>query len=851
MLNKILNFLFKFCIFAVFLLIILIGILKFGIKIENFEISNLSVKNFHLKLENQLVLEIDEIILPKFQNEKKEKNIDDLDDEIKKIAFKIELLKFLFSKVKIKNLKFNEQNFNILYKNQNFIVNSEIFGLSSEILTKNHGFDFKINSLNFKNFNLKITGNFSSNFKSKIFDFSGDFVSHELNGKLIFRLDREILNYEISNVSALSLQKFIDEITKISGLNNEVKSWIFGKIVAKHYFIEFLHGNINLKNSKYYANHMKAKAKVSDLSVKFDENLSEAKADSADIFLENGNLKFNLFNPSYKDNNLSQSSVEIYKIFDENTGIRLDLKTKTPFKDDLSEILKAYGINLPISVMSGNIDAKVLLDINFNTLDVKFQGMADLNNSVIKISDAKFNSNNAKIEFNNDKVEIKEINLKNEIFETNANGKIDLNTLKGEFNAKILKFLLLADKNEILKFSDFNEKLTLDLKNDPILSLKNLATTLKFGKNITIESKNLTQILKFSPLISELKISPSEILLTTPNFENIDILAKNVAFDFNLLNLNNESYKNDDIKLKISKNALVAETGNGNLKFSNDKNGTLIKLKNLAYLIKFDKKNDQNSKIKLKIEAENSKVIFYDFNKSLNFKNLQGSINGDFMSFDALLKTSKVKFQQAENSLILNAQNLSAEELNDFLGKKSFENGKFDLKIKGQNLQNFKGEFLIENSFITDFLGYQKFLSFINSIPALISFKNPDFNDKGFSVKEGKIYFVRKGDILEFEAIDLLGTSADIAGHGNINLATNALNFDIELKYLKDASNIIGKIPLVNQIILGEDRSISTIIKVKGTINEPKYETGVATDLLSTPFHLIKNTIMLPFVIFD
>ena len=33
-------------------------------------------------------------------------------------------------------------------------------------------------------------------------------------------------------------------------------------------------------------------------------------------------------------------------------------------------------------------------------------------------------------------------------------------------------------------------------------------------------------------------------------------------------------------------------------------------------------------------------------------------------------------------------------------------------------------------------------------------------------------------------------------------------------------------------------------------MKKPTYSTGVATDVLKTPYNLIKNTLMLPFVIF-
>ena len=142
-------------------------------------------------------------------------------------------------------------------------------------------------------------------------------------------------------------------------------------------------------------------------------------------------------------------------------------------------------------------------------------------------------------------------------------------------------------------------------------------------------------------------------------------------------------------------------------------------------------------------------------------------------------------------------------------------------------------------------------MSFLNSIPSLLTLKTPDFNDKGFTIKNGKILFEKTGEKVKFLAIDIEGSSADIGGHGQIDLKSGAINVDLELKILKDASGIIDKIPLVNQIILGKDRSLSTVISVRGTLEKPEYSTQVLTDALLSPFKVIRNVLQAPFLIFE
>ena len=111
--------------------------------------------------------------------------------------------------------------------------------------------------------------------------------------------------------------------------------------------------------------------------------------------------------------------------------------------------------------------------------------------------------------------------------------------------------------------------------------------------------------------------------------------------------------------------------------------------------------------------------------------------------------------------------------------------------------------------------------------------------------------FEKKADTLKFLAIELESSSADIGGHGTINLATKEIDVDLELKLLKDASSIIDKIPLINQIVLGKDRTLSTVIKVRGTLQKPQYSTQILQDALLSPFKIIRNVLEAPFLIFE
>ena len=152
---------------------------------------------------------------------------------------------------------------------------------------------------------------------------------------------------------------------------------------------------------------------------------------------------------------------------------------------------------------------------------------------------------------------------------------------------------------------------------------------------------------------------------------------------------------------------------------------------------------------------------------------------------------------------------------------------------------------------MADYKAQSGLLAFLDSVPSLLIFKVPDFSNKGFGVEDGRMLLERKGDILEIKASKLSGKNADIFGMGNINLASKNLRVDLELSVLKSYATLVGFIPVINKILLGDNNRFSTIIKVRGNLDNPTFKSSVGADLASSPFNIIKNTLSLPFSIFE
>ncbi|MDE5603788.1 MAG: AsmA-like C-terminal domain-containing protein, partial [Helicobacter sp.] len=139
----------------------------------------------------------------------------------------------------------------------------------------------------------------------------------------------------------------------------------------------------------------------------------------------------------------------------------------------------------------------------------------------------------------------------------------------------------------------------------------------------------------------------------------------------------------------------------------------------------------------------------------------------------------------------------------------------------------------------------------IDTIPALLSLKNPGFNQDGYYVKNGVIQFGLNKEFLAIESLELNGSSIDIKGRGILSLNNNNLDFYAQLLTVKSLSNIINKIPVVNYILLGKEGKIYTNFKIQGTLENPIIQTKVAQDILLSPFNILKRVIASPFEIFN
>ncbi|OCR96959.1 hypothetical protein CFT12S02847_00120 [Campylobacter fetus subsp. testudinum] len=830
-----------FLIFSLTIIIALILTLINGIRIDSFDSELLRIEKLYIKLDKKLIVNIKNI---EIYNKKSEQSSS---KELLDIADNAIWLGRLFKEINIENISYQDINSTLLYKDDIFYVNTPYLTINTQIENKNKVLIANVSELSLKDFNITINGNLVADLYDNRYYFGGKFSSYELSGDIGLNLKNNILDYNISNVNANSIEKFIDNLAKKTDLHTEIKNWIYGYIIAKQYTLYSLHGKLNLKNLDFYPNELYAKAVAKDLSIKFHENVTPIKSNLTYVELKNDSLFFYLEKPTYMGKSLDGSSVVIRNIIGKDSNMSVNITTNSFLDNDIHAILKAYDIDFPVSQKSGNLDSNLTLDIVFDPFSISSNGEFILKDADVDIGGAEFYTKYANIYLKDNVIKFKNSNLVNMIFDANIEGELDTNLKKAKFDAKFNK--LCVDKCQIFEASDINDTINLDYNKDLNITADKLNLSINIAKNNQIELKNLKDIKQYSPLMQKSSIIDGDLLIQTLDFSKFDVDFSSAKFDLPFLNLQNNPYNEDHFKIFIDKNIDVISKSD-HFKMNITDSDINLNLNNLKLLVDANSSKKEYEK-NINFIAKNSSIIITDLNRTLNFTKFSGNINNNELNFDGSFDNGEVKLNRQKNSVKIEGDGLAASFVNDFLGLDGFKDGNFTVRLSGENFTKFKSEIKVSNTYLSNYKFYQQFLSFLDSIPSLLIFKVPDFNDKGFTVNNGIMLVQRDDNLLTIKAIDLSGSSADITGNGTIDLKTKDIDMTFQLKLLKDASSIISKIPVVNHIFLGKDKTISTVIKVRGTLDEPKFETQVVTDIIKTPYNIIKNTLELPFILFN
>jgi hypothetical protein len=199
-------------------------------------------------------------------------------------------------------------------------------------------------------------------------------------------------------------------------------------------------------------------------------------------------------------------------------------------------------------------------------------------------------------------------------------------------------------------------------------------------------------------------------------------------------------------------------------------------------------------------------------------------------------------FRLKERDFYLYGKNFNDTFMDNLFLQSKFKGGALNFNIAGK-IEHYKGIIEIKDTTILDYKVLTNILAFINTVPDLVTFSIPKYSTQGMKVHKGYASFEYKNEVFDFDNIYLDSDQIDIYGVGKASYIRNFIDLSLQLKtaIAKD----ISKIPLVGYVIF-DGKSLSTTLKVKGKLQDPKVSTMLAKDIAVAPLNIIKRTLLLP-----
>lgn len=415
-------------------------------------------------------------------------------------------------------------------------------------------------------------------------------------------------------------------------------------------------------------------------------------------------------------------------------------------------------------------------------------------------------------------------------------------------------------ENKNVYISNLEENLNIEIKDNTKIYLSNYDVIIDSNKDKGNLNKNLNIYLNNS----RLKLDENLYHL-----ESAEIFLKNGQINFRT------AVKNLDIPLskdgkKVEELSLSGTYKDNYTKIKSLNNDLSIELKNDSIVLNvenYDVLYNTNSSEKeyknLDITGKNSNIIINDKYKFLS-DNFQLRVREDSKYINLKYKDTDITIKESkEKKLDIFSNNISDEFINTIFNKKIFNGGKILFLANGE-INNLNGKVIIENSNIEDLAILNNLLLFIHTSPALVNpllaipsvvgmATNSGFNLTAYKVVNGAAEFnySKEKELIDITKLVTVGNGIDFDGKGKVDLSTLTLDSEVKLVFLKDYSKIVGAIPVVNYVLLGDNKRVETSVNIFGELENPKISTNLTKETFSVPVNIAKRILSSPSMLLD
>ena len=826
-----------------------------GIKIQSFGLAGTQIQGFYLRLDKKLILEINSLHINSLNSS--DSNFD-IPAQIR-IAKNIHFILQYFEKIDIQNIFMQDYRANLFYDGDNFTLNLPEIYAKINLIEDASRVLIQIHDLYLKPYGIYYSGSGEYDLRNQkvLLNGSLDIVNKEsyysyVRLKLNAQSDLKTLHLRGSSNVFDDIQFLRPLLPKIE--NALVDAWIFDNYSVESAQIDDFSVAIPLGGNNILQKAMESLnilGTARNVEVIFHPNLPPAHAESVKLVFANNALEFHPQSPTYQKHLAKGTMVTLRNLVSNKPSLELSLNTNVPLDSSIMQVLKAYDITLPIIAPKANIVTNLFLNLDLMTHVINVKGLFKAQDSEVLLNGIPFFTKTLNVQLNNHIIKVESQNLSySNLLQSDAN--FTINTAEHHISGDILIHSLVLADTDILQVSNHSLPFDIDFSNHASIHLT--LPTLNFMANIadsyTFKIENLSHFLPFSKVLRDYKVANGTMQLETQNFTHYNGIFRILTNQVLLLDKATlDPISTMDLSLQYTPQGYSLESQNSLLKLQRDSTTQKIAFKDIV--LNLDKLEDIKSQdtIPIQIKGINSNIIF----KELTFlsDSFEFHLNDNTITGNLKHKNGIADLYKRGNGITIDAREFGDSFINTLAKKHAFSRGRFFLNANTNEKGVLVGEAKLLNTSLDELSVLQNLMAFIDTIPSLLSFKPPGFNDEGYYLENGTIHFGLNDAFLAIDKLDFNGSSIDIKGQGILQLESKIIDFNAELITAKSLSGIINKIPLVNYVLLGKDGTISTAFKISGTLENPKIQTQTIQDIMLAPFNILMRTITSPFEIFN
>jgi hypothetical protein len=820
-----------------------------GISIEKLTFGQYEIDGLYIKLDKKLILNAQKVTIPQSKTKPSLGNVDKTFDRIKNLLT-------YFESIYLEKVNFQNNHFTIFYADDVLYITSDDYEVAGNIERKGKRLIADISVLHIKAYDMTISGKLSYDLGTHLLETGGKYKLYGIEGHF-----RAVKNGD-KVVYALNSERFSDlkPLIKRIHLPSVIEAWVIEKVQAQSYKVEYIKGRFSLSEKDMAANlaGLKAKAHFWDVDIRYKEGVEPVHAKEMFLTYRDGNLYFDLIDPMHKDRSTAGTTVVIKHI----TGIQdpvliLDLHVQSQMDEEVQKILKAYHLDIPVSHTGKRNQVVVNLKIPLGHTKKKMKVKVDvsLDEGLLTLPGLRLYVKSGKVSYQEGSVVLKEIMVSEPWLQGSVDGTIDLRKKQGDLLLHHVKLSLGDEKAPLLLLKEKSLPLKLSYASPVTVELPTLKTKILQSKEGL--AFHLADLKKLLPYLNEnmLGVTGGSLDIYTKDMNRYrfkgDVKIESCFF----YDKSNLCYTSIPIEGMLDLKSEEVELYAFQKRFHYNSKKAQVTLRGLNIDLKRfieeqkrihkSVKKEALPKKKLVIIGKKSELRYNKYRLVTDSYDIEIYPNGDIKAIGSK-DGDVVKFTKKGKVFSMQALRIKDTMLHPLINFTGLKQGRYSLKKEGDPSKRMKGRILIEGGVLSDFKAYSNTLAFINTLPALATLHSPGFSNKGFKVEEGVIEYTMTPEKIIFDSVYLKGNSATVVGTGEVDLNTKKINVNLAIRSVREFGKMVGNIPLLGYILMGDDNSMTVALKVTGTLDDPKVSTSVAKDILTLPLQILQRTITAP-----